>query len=397
MAVRKLTADLARRAVVEGGAERTVYWDEKQPGFGLMVTERGHRSWVVQYRAHHHSRRLTLDFVLSLDDARREAKKILGEVARGGDPVVERRKAADAQRHALRAIVDEYFAREGKKLRSADKRRGTLEKHVLPKLGAWNIYDIKRTDIQRVLDAVEDATSGGRADQVLAYVRALFNWFAARSDDFRSPIVKRMARSQPKSRERILTDDEIRALWKSTQRLPVPLGQYVRFLLLTGCRRNEAAGATWSEFRPGEWTIPGHRHKSKSDATVALSAAAKSVLAGLPHIEGCDFVFTRDGRKPMSGFSRAKETIDGASGVENWTLHDLRRTARSLLSRAGVDADIAERCITHVIPGARATYDRHKYVKEMRLAFETLAAQIERIVNPQPNVVTIGRAADADR
>src|SRR6516165_1971252 len=180
MAVRKLTADFARRAMVEGAAERTVYWDEKQPGFGLMVTERGHRSWVVQYRAHHRSRRLTLDFVLRLDDARREAKKILGEVARGGDPVVERRKAADAQRHALRAIVDEYFVREGKKLRSADKRRGTLEKHVLPKLGAWNIYDIKRTDIQRVLDAVEDATSGGRADQVLAYVRALFNWFAVR-------------------------------------------------------------------------------------------------------------------------------------------------------------------------------------------------------------------------
>jgi len=120
MAVRKLTADFARRAMVEGAAERTVYWDEKQPGFGLMVTERGHRSWVVQYRAHHRSRRLTLDFVLRLDDARREAKKILGEVARGGDPVVERRKAADAQRHALRAIVDEYFVREGKKLRSAE-------------------------------------------------------------------------------------------------------------------------------------------------------------------------------------------------------------------------------------------------------------------------------------
>ena len=142
-----------------------------------MVTERGHRSWVVQYRARHHSRRLTLDFVLSLDAARKEAKKILGEVARGGDPVVERRKAADAERHALHAIIDEYFAREGKKLRSADKRLGTLEKHVLPKLGTWSIYDIKRTDIQRMLDAVEDATSGGRADQVLAYLRVLFNWF----------------------------------------------------------------------------------------------------------------------------------------------------------------------------------------------------------------------------
>jgi integrase len=389
MAIRKLTADFAKRAVVEDGAERTVFWDERQPGFGLMVTERGHRSWVVQYRARHRSRRLTLDSVLSLDDARKEAKKILGDVARGGDPVVERRKAADAERHALRAIVDEYFAREGKKLRSADKRRATLEKHVLPKLGTWSIYDIKRTDIQRVLDVVEDSTSDGRADQVLAYIRALFNWFAARSDDFRSPIVKRMARSQPKSRERILTDGEISALWKSTQRLPAPLGQYVRFLLLTGCRRNEAAGATWNEFQGGEWIIPAHRHKSKSDATVALSAAAKAVLAELPHFNGCDFVFTRDGRKPMSGFSKAKEAIDAASGVPNWTIHDLRRTARSLLSRAGVNADIAERCITHVIPGVRGVYDRHKYVEEMRHAFEALATQIERIVDPQDNVVAL--------
>ena len=198
-----------------------------------------------------------------------------------------------------------------------------------------------------------------------------------------------MARSQPKSRERILTDGEITALWKSTQALPVPLAQYIRFLLLTGCRRNEAAGATWGEFQSGEWTIPGPRHKSKSDATVALSAAAKAALVELPRIEGCDFVFTRDGRKPMSGFSKAKKTIDAASGVQNWTFHDLRRTARSLLSRAGVDADIAERCITHVIPGVRATYDRHKYIEEMRHAFEALAAQIERIVNPQANVVAI--------
>jgi hypothetical protein len=276
MGVHKLTADFARRAVVEDGAERTVYWDEKQPGFGLMVTERGHRSWVIQYRARHRSRRMTLDFVLSLADARKEARAILGEVARGGDPVLERRRAADAERHALRAIVDDYFAREGKKLRSANKRRAALDRHVLPKLGAWSIYDIKRSDVQKLLDQIEDGTSDGRADQVLAFMRKVFNWFAARSDDFRSPIIKGMARSKPKSRERILTDTEIRTLWKSTQELPVPLGQYVRFLLLTGCRRSEAAGATWSEFQSDEWTIPAHRHKSKADATVALSAAAKA-------------------------------------------------------------------------------------------------------------------------
>jgi integrase len=379
MTVRKVTAKFAKRAVVERGAERTVFWDEKQPGFGLMVTERGHRSWVVQYRAHRRSRRMTIDFVLSLDEARKQARAILGGVARGGDPIAERRRAADAERHALRAVVDDYFSREGKKLRSAGKRRGALDQHVLPKLGAWSIYAIKRSDLQKLLDEVEDRTSAARADQVLAFVRKIFNWFAARSDDFRSPIVRGMARSAPKSRERILTDDEIRKLWKATEKVRFPLGQYVRFLLLTACRRTEAARATWDEFQTGEWIIPAERHKSKAEALVALSSAAKAVLAELPRFRGCNFVFTSDGVRAIGGFSKAKESIDAACGVRDWTFHDLRRTSRSLLSRAGVNPDVAERCITHIIPGVRGVYDRHRYVDEMRNAFEALSAQIERI------------------
>jgi integrase len=393
MTVRKLTAGFAKDAVVESGAERTVYWDEKQPGFGLMVTERGHRSWVVQYRARHRSRRMTLDFVLSLEEARKQAKAILGAVARGEDPVTDRRRAVDAERHALRTVVDDYFNRESKKLRSANKRRGALDQHVLPKLGGWSIYDIKRSDLQKLLDEIEDRTSAARADQVLSFIRRVFNWFAARSDDFRSPIVHGMTRSKLTSRERTLSDDEIRTLWKATANVRVPLGQYVRFLLLTACRRTEAAGATWSEFQTGEWMIPAQRHKSKVEATIALSSAAKAILAGLPRFARCDFVFTSDGVRAMSGFSKAKKSIDAVCGIRDWTFHDLRRTSRSLLSRAGVAPDIAERCITHVIRGVRGTYDRHKYVEEMRQAFEALAALIDSIANPLENVVTLSRSA----
>jgi integrase len=107
------------------------------------------------------------------------------------------------------------------------------------------------------------------------------------------------------------------------------------------------------------------------------------VLAEIPRIEGCEFVFTTNGQRPISGFNSFKLRFDLACGVKNWRLHDLRRTSRSLMSRAGVDPDIAERCLGHVIPGVRGVYDRHRYLDEMRNAFERLAALIENICGRQ--------------
>ena len=120
-----------------------------------------------------------------------------------------------------------------------------------------------------------------------------------------------------------------------------------------------------------------------------LSAAAQAELAKLPHIGKLGFVFTTGGDSPIGGFSKFKQRFDVACGVTGWTLHDLRRTARSLMSRAGVSSDHAERCLGHVMLGVRGTYDRHEYHEEKRHAFEALAAQIERIVNPQENVVPL--------
>jgi integrase len=98
-----------------------------------------------------------------------------------------------------------------------------------------------------------------------------------------------------------------------------------------------------------------------------------------------------DGAKPIGGFSKLKARLDVACGVSDWTLHDLRRTARSLLSRAGVASDIAEICLGHVLAGVRGTYDRHEYHAEKKRAFEALAAQVARIVDPSDNVVTLRR------
>jgi integrase len=385
----KLTPSFVAKAVPEAGKDRTIYWDQAQPGFGLLVTEAGSKSWVVQYRANRRSRRATIDSVLTLDKARKKAKVMLGNVAAGGDPVAEERAAAAAEANTLQSVAEEYLRRESKNLRSHATRRATLKRWVFPKLGARQIGDIKRSEISRLLDHVEDNAGPVQADMVLAFLRRVFSWHASRTDDFSSPIIRGMSRSNPRerARQRILSDDELRAIWHAD--IPQPWRALVRFLLLTATRRNEAARMARSELTGSDWTIPAGRYKTKNDVTLPLSAAAQGVLAELPCFGTGEYVFTVNGRTPLAAFSRGKKTIDRTSGVTGWTLHDLRRTARSLMSRAGVPSDHAERCLGHIIPGVRGTYDRHKYQEEMRRAFEALAAQIARIVDPQANVVAL--------
>jgi integrase len=391
MAIKKLTVRFVKSAKAEHGAERTIFWDETLPSFGLMVTSGGHRSYVAQYRASGTSRRFTIGSAakLALDQARRKAKTILGQVADGSDPVADKRKAAEGDKNSLKAVCERYLHREGPKLRTTDNRRATLERLVYGKLGARQIDEIKRVDVVHLLDEIEEFRGPWMADQTLAILRKIFNWHAIRSNDFRSPIVRGMARTRPeaKERSRVLSDDELRAIWKTAEGYDGPWGKFIRFLLLTAARRTEAAAMTWSELSGDEWTIPAVRYKTNTEVTLPLSSGATKILVEIPRIQGCDFVFSSARQGPLRGFSVAKMRFDIACGVKDWRLHDLRRTARSLMSRAGVNPDVAERCLGHAIRGVRGTYDRHRYIEEMRVAFEKLSALIETIVRPQPNVL----------
>jgi integrase len=260
-----------------------------------------------------------------------------------------------------------------------------------------------------MLDAVEDQAgkaSGAKegkgkvmADRVLAHVRKAFNWQAARDDDFLSPIVRGMARTKPKerARKRVLADDEIRDIWRALESAEVPTcyPAFVKSLLLTATRRNEASDMNAIEIEGDVWTIPGERYKNKLDHAVPLTKQAKALIGAKP--EGFDgnswFVFsTTGGKRPFSGFSKAKKDLDaaiakirkteGREKMPRWTLHDLRRTARSLMSRAKVPADHAERVLGHVIGGVRETYDRYEYLDERRDALEKLAGSVEVILKP---------------
>jgi integrase len=393
----KLTPAFCQRATVQQGAERTIYWDTDLPGFGLLVTKNVHRSFVVQYRSGEtrSSRRMKIAGVLGLVGARKQARKLLGQVASDKDPLHERReqqrKAIARTEHTFEKIAENYLAREGAGLRTAGQRRDQLTRLVYPELGSRPIDAIRRSDIVSLLDKIEDENGPVMADRTLATVRRIMNWHASRSDEFRSPIVRGMARTKGKehARARILTDDELRAIWQAASAMPGPFGAFVQFLLLTAARRGEAAGMTHSEIEGQDWTLPEARNKVKVDLIRPLSSVAQDVLAKLPRIGKVGYVFTTTGRNGLGGFSAFKRKLDRASGVKGWTLHDLRRTARSLMSRAGISSDHAERCLGHVIGGVRGVYDRHEFHAEKKHAFEALAALIERIVNPKANVVPL--------
>ena len=173
------------------------------------------------------------------------------------------------------------------------------------------------------------------ADRRAGDFARIMNWHAARSDDFRRPIVRGMTRATDRpARDRMLNDAELAAVWK-TANANGPFPALVRFLLLTAARREEAARMRWDEISDSIWTLPAGRNKTGVELIRPLSTAAQSILARQPRIVGCPFIFTANGRNPFGGFSRRKRRFDQQCGVTGWTLHDLRRTARSLMSCAG--------------------------------------------------------------
>jgi integrase len=391
----------ARREIPDGGCR----------GLYLIVQPTGSKSWAVRYRLAGKPDKLTLGPVLHLERGEREperpgigaplslaaarklAAETLHQVELGHDPqgakkagrLVAQAAAADT----FQAIAETYLAREGNGLRTADRRRADLERLVYPVMGSRPIGDIKRSEVNQLLDRIEDDSGPVMADKMLAVLSRVMSWHASRSDDFRSPIVRGMARTKPRqrARERVLEDEELRRVWQAADAGGKPFDSLIQFLLATGARRTEAAGMRWDELSGADWILPAARNKTKQELVRPLSGLARAILAKIPRIDGCDFVFTT-GQRPVSGFSKFKKKFDGACGASDWTLHDLRRTARSLMSRAGVNTDHAERVLGHVIGGVRHHYDRHDYHAEKVHAAEALAAQIERILEPPGSKVT---------
>lgn len=399
-------------------------------GFAVRVTAAGTKAFVLFHRVNGKPYLPTLGRwdanagggTLTVRDAIIKADKLAKDIKNGRreDPRPERtRRLQEGDRvdgETVSGLLDKFverYARKEAKLRTADQIEATFDRLVKPRIGKIGIYDLRRSNVVDMLDEIDDENGPVMADRVLALVRKAFNWWATRDDDFQPPIVKGMARTKPKERaaKRTLADDEIRDLWAALAIVDAPecYAPFVKTLLLTATRRNEAADMHTSELEGDVWTIPGARYKTKLDHVVPLTAAARALIGDKPpkaknswfvfstSVSGPDGEMQPDGAKPFSGYSKAKTELDKTIAAirardgrepmaENWTLHDLRRTARSLMSRAKVPTDHAERALGHVMGGVRETYDRYEYLDEKRAAFEALAALVEKILNPTANV-----------
>jgi integrase len=397
-------------------------------GFGVRVTSGGTKSFVLFHRADGRKHLETLGRwdenaqggTLTVRSAIIMADKLAKDLKLGrrDDARPERtRRAEDGDKADgldVSGLLDNFverYVKKDAKLRSAGMIEQQLERLVKPRIGKISIYKLRRSQVSAMLNEIADDHGPRMADLALAYTRKAFSWYEVNGadDDFRSPIVRGMARSKPKDRERkrILADDEVRDVWTAleTIREPACFATYVKTLLLTATRRTEAADMSTTELDGDVWTVPAARYKTGVDHVIPLSASARKLI--YPQIpakrhKNVHFIFsTTSGEKPFSGFSKAKTALDkaiadirkkgGRPPMEGWVLHDLRRTARTLMSRAGVQADHAERCLGHVIAGVRGVYDRYAFVQEKREAFEKLAAMVDYILKPQQDNVLMLR------
>jgi integrase len=326
--------------------------------------------------------------VIGIDEARAKARDVIGRV-RAGLPAVE------AKAETFGDVAANWLKRHvtANGLRSQREIERLLARHILPAWQDREFVSIRRTDVTALLDHVEDDHSARQADYVLNVTRSIMNWYATRHDDYTPPIVRGMRRQSPhaQARARILGDDEIRAIWKVAESSRT-FGAIVRLALSTAQRRTKIVTMKWADLSiDGEWTIPKEPREKDSAGTLVLPEAGIAIIRAQNHIGSNPYVFAGRGEGPFNGFSKCKARLDSKlpAGTPGWTIHDLRRSARSLMSRAGVRPDIAERVMGHAIAGVEGVYDRHSYRTEKADALKRLAALIDGIVNRRDNVVEI--------
>jgi integrase len=374
--------------------------DGGQRGLRLSVRPSGSKTYVVRYRSPitHKSAKLTLPGGISLRQARLMAAQAMDAVALGRDPIQDKKAekvaAVMADENTLQSVASRWLELVASKFRSRRHYELVLKNNILPRLGARPVIELRRAEIVAAFDHVEANAGPRAADMALSVLQQVLRWYERRSDDFRSPIIPGMRRARPATRDRILSDDEIRNVWVACgdERMGM-FGAAIKLMLLTGARRNEIAGLRRSEIEDVKdngdyfrcWRLPAKRSKNGEEILRPLSGAALDIIDAQPALGDGDLVFSLNGISPMSlRFTRKEHLLDRISGTDRWTFHDLRRTFRSMLSRLRIPFETSERLLGHSQPTIAKTYDRHSHLPAMSEAVNKMAAEIERIVAGQP-------------
>lgn len=403
------------------------------------------RTWAAMCRVRGSTtlRRFTIgDYPgVGLGAARAEAARIVGDAKReGADPLKQRkeaeRQAEIANKDTIAAVVEAYLADLAKRPkkngamrapRYIEETRRNFGNHVLPRWGAENIRDIGRRDVNELLDAVRDEGSNVKGDDgkrrtlrggdsasvhTMRAVRAMFHYAIKRGIIDSSPVAMIDAPAPEKPRERTLSAEEIRAIWQAAEAMSYPFGPFFRLALILGQRRNEIAGMCWADIDLKEktWTLAAEATKGRRAHVVPLPPLAVEIMKALPRksytangaTKPSPYVFTTEGDRPISGFSKAKPALDGAitkardgNALPDWTIHDLRRTAATEMARLGASEFVIGRVLNHAAAGVTGKhYNMHDYVAEKRRALETWAAYLGSFVHPPGGNVVELRPAE---
>ncbi|MFL0671011.1 MAG: tyrosine-type recombinase/integrase [Erythrobacter sp.] len=388
---------------------RDIYvWDPRLKGFGLRITPRGAQSFVFQYRVDGGpARRKTIGPVGSPwtpATARKEAERLLVQVYQGIDPVEAKREAKRKKETLNFRTYSERFVELYLKPNwrgTWGSAQSTINNVFIPSWGNRPVHEITRADIVKVLDEYSDRPA--RRKEIHSLLRKLFNWATDRQDIEVSPLAGMKAPKAVPSRRRVLSDEEIVALWRATENSGWPWGPFVRMLILTMQRRQEVAEMDWSEIDldARRWTLPADRAKNDQEHVIPLTSLALAELQLLgPKRKG--LVFTTTGTTPVSGFFKgraalhkdmiaylkAKQIEDGGDPdqveVPNWRLHDIRRTGATHLQSLRVPVEVTESVLNH-ISGTRAgvagIYNRYKYDDEKRTALDAWDTKLQSLLS----------------
>lgn len=387
-------------------AKRQVIFDGATTGLALIVSPKGKRSFSIVARSPEGKqvwKRIGDPELMTVAEAREEAAQAVARVKAGEVPLPEP-EGPEAPPETFKEVAKRFVARwvdrggkkqDGVPLRSKREIERQFRTYVYPRWGDLPFASIRRGAVTELLDELVDNHGPVQADRVLATLAKLFNWYRQYDELYVSPVIPEMKRAGShiaRARKRILSDDEIRTVWAACDEVGV-FGSFVRVALLTGQRRAKVAEMRWEDLRDGVWHIPAEDREKVNAGALKLPKLALDVIEARPRIAGNPFVFAGRGKKAFNSFSDGKEDLHEKAPIEPWVIHDLRRTARSLMARAGVQREIAERALGHVIQGVEGVYDRHGYFEEKAGAMEALASLVERILQgEQANVVQLAAA-----
>jgi integrase len=399
-AITKRTVDAATP-----GAKDVFLWDSELHGFGLKVAKGGSKVYVVQFRAGRGrgspTRRVTIGrhgSPWTPTTARREALRLLGQVAAGTDPASEmqaKKREQKAPRNTVRAVAEDWLKRDQASNRRLPEVRRILDRDVLPAIGDKPVAELRKRDVIEMVDGIIDRGSGIMANRTLAIVKRLLTWAAGR-DIVESNVAQFVEPPADETqRDRVLSDAELVEIWRAADAQGGVYGAGVKLLMLTGARREEIFGLTEGELDLAGAAIrlPASRTKVKEVRAIPLSPQAVLILEALPRLAG-PYLLSATGERPWRDFPRNKRYLDARlPGMRPWVIHDLRRSCATGMQRLGARLETIEAVLGHVSGSRRGivgTYQRHAFEAEARAALEAWGRHVEALLSGEKdNVVAM--------